>query len=101
MRKRRLAILGFALACVTALAGMAGSATAGPFTVAPLTLISGPSPFPSCNIGPGATNYLNAEVEPWVAVNPANPANIIGVYQQDRWSDGGARGLVASVTHDG
>ncbi|MBA3842590.1 MAG: exo-alpha-sialidase [Actinobacteria bacterium] len=27
--------------------------------------------------------------------------NIVGEYQQDRWSDGGARGLVASVTHDG
>src|SRR6266511_953080 len=103
MRKRQLAILALVAACLTTLAVIAGSATAGPFTVAPPAVISAPSPFTNCNIGlpDGGTNYLNAEVEPWVAVNPANASNIIGVYQQDRWSNGGARGLVASVTHDG
>ena len=85
MGKRQVAILAVALACVVTPAAMVGSATAGPFTVGPLTLISGPSPFTNCNIGPGATNYLNAEVEPWAAINPTNPNNIIGVYQQDRW----------------
>ena len=98
MRKRRLAVLAAALAVVASLAALAGSATA---TVAPLTVISGPSPFTNCNIGPGATSYVNAEVEPWIAVNPSNPSNRIAVYQQDRWSDGGARGLLASVTHNG
>ena len=39
--------------------------------------------------------------EPWVDVNPANPQNLIAVWQQDRWSDGGARGLVTAVSHDG
>jgi hypothetical protein len=95
--RKRLAILASATACIAALWAMAGAAA-----VAPPTLVSAPSPFANCTqIGPGATNYLNAEVEPWVAVNPTNPSNIIGVYQQDRWSDGGARGLVASVTHNG
>ena len=99
MRKVRLAILASAVACLAAVAAMAGPAAG---TVAPLTLVSGPSPFAGCtHTGTGGTNYLNAEVEPWVAVNPANPSNIIGVYQQDRWSNGGARGLVASITHDG
>ena len=72
-------------------------------TVAPLTLVSGPSPFASCTIGggPGAINYTNAEVEPFIAVNPTDPRNIIGVWQQDRWSDGGARGLVAGASFDG
>ena len=37
--------------------------------------------------------YLNGEVEPWVAVNPRNPLNVVGVWQQDRWSDGGANAL--------
>src|SRR5207237_8480887 len=57
----------------------------------------------TCTAGaaPGSVSYVNAEVEPWVAVNPANPANIIGVWQQDRWSDGGARGLVAGFSSDG
>src|SRR4029450_3503533 len=34
-----------------------------------------------------------SEVEPQVAVDPTNPARITGVSQQDRWPDGGARGL--------
>ena len=66
-----------------------------------LTQISGLSPFAGCtDVGPG-TNYVNAEVEPQVAVNPTDPNNIIAVFQQDRWSNGGAHGLVAAVTHDG
>jgi hypothetical protein len=85
---------------------MAQQASASSFTVAPLTVISDPSPFAGCtDIGglgnPPGTNYLNAEEEPWVAANPANPSNIIAVWQQDRWSNGGARGLVAGVSHDG
>src|SRR2546422_5828067 len=96
---KKVAILLCVTACLAALAAIVGSAAG---TVAPPTLVSGPSPFAGCtHTGTGGTNYLNAEVEPWVAVNPANPNNIIGVYQQDRWSNGGARGLVASVTHNG
>jgi hypothetical protein len=64
-------------------------------------LVSGPSPFASCTIGGPGTNYVNAEVEPRVAVNPTDPNNIVGVFQQDRWSNGGAHGLVAGVSHDG
>lgn len=81
------------------------SVNAGDVTVAPLTLISGPSPFATCTIGgtgnPLETNYVNAEVEPWMAVNPVNPKNIIAVYQQDRWSNGGAHGLVTAVSFNG
>jgi hypothetical protein len=66
---------------------------------------SGPSPFASCNIQPflipGETNYLNAEVEPWVAVNPRDKRNLVGVWQQDRYAFGGSRGLVTGVSHDG
>jgi hypothetical protein len=62
-----------------------------------LTTVSGnPSPYATClNAGEPGTNYVNAEVEPYVAVNPANSMNIIGVWQQDRWNNGGAHGLVA------
>jgi hypothetical protein len=70
----------------------------------PLALVSGPSPFaPGCEgtPQPSSTNYLNAEVEPWVDVNPTNPNNIIAVWQQDRWSNGGAHGLLTAATHDG
>jgi photosystem II stability/assembly factor-like uncharacterized protein len=40
-------------------------------------------------------------VEPLVAVNPTNPQNVIGVFQEDRWSDGGAHGLLAAVSFNG
>ncbi|MGB4859982.1 MAG: sialidase family protein, partial [Dokdonella sp.] len=43
----------------------------------------------------------NAEVESSVAVNPANTQNLIGIWQQDRWSNGGARGLVTGFSTDG
>ena len=36
----------------------------------------------------------------FVAVNPANSNNIVGVFQQDRWNNGGARGLAAAVSLD-
>src|SRR5213594_1181192 len=80
-------------------------AGANPLSVAPLTIISGPSPFAGCTIGasgaPGETLYPNAEEEPWLDVNPTNSNNMISVWQQDRWSNGGAHGLVAGVSHDG
>jgi hypothetical protein len=47
------------------------------------------------------TNFENTEVEPYVAVNPTNPLNVVGVFQEDRWSDGGAHGLLAAASFDG
>jgi hypothetical protein len=79
---------------------LAAFAAAAPAMAAPV-LVSGPSPFAGCTIGGPGTNYVNAEVEPWVAVNPANRSNVIGVWQQDRWSNGGAHGLVAGYSFDG
>ena len=46
------------------------------------------------------TLYRNAEVEPWVSSNPADRRNLIAVWQQDRWSNGGAQGLLTGVSFD-
>ncbi len=56
----------------------------------------------SCR-GPSGGGVLsaNAEVEPSVAIDPGNPKHLVGIWQQDRWSNGGANGLVAAVTFDG
>src|SRR5436190_10969608 len=90
----------------------AAVASAGPYATTVVNQASGTpsppangnSPFASCDISgllfPGETNSVNTELEPWVAVNPTDPMNIIGVYQQDRYTFGGARGLVAAVSHD-
>ena len=69
----------------------------------PLSVASGPSPFaPGCEGVPqSGTLYENAEVEPRVAVDPRDPNHIVGAFQQDRWSNGGAHGLVASTSFDG
>src|SRR6266571_3337276 len=89
-----------ALATVVGASAMAAGASAGIFTVAPLTLASGPSPFAGCTVGgtPSSVLYPNAEEEPWVDVNPTNPNNLIAVWQQDRWSDGGAHGTAYQVS---
>ncbi|HEX6348310.1 MAG TPA: sialidase family protein [Candidatus Dormibacteraeota bacterium] len=62
-------------------------------------------PYANCvgvGAGPqfGAENYPNTEPEVWEAKNPANPNNFIGALQQDRWNDGGDKGLTASWSFD-
>src|SRR5919198_2982985 len=91
-----------AVTCAAAaLAAFAALAVTGAAGVAPVILVSGPSPFAACTVGGPGTIYVNAEVEPWVAVNPTNANNIVAVFQQDRWSNGGAHGLVTAYTFDG
>lgn len=51
--------------------------------------------------GQSGTVTLNSEVEPSIAANPGSPKHLVGVWQQDRWSNGGARGIVAGVSDDG
>jgi hypothetical protein len=49
----------------------------------------------------GSVNYPDAEVEPYIAVDPTNPNHLIASMQQDRWNDGGANGLTNAVSTDG
>src|ERR1700730_315571 len=68
-----------------------------------LVRVSRGDPFTNCVLGGnvfGGFNYRSAEVEPWIADNPANTANVIGTWQQDRWSDGGAKSQVARWSFD-
>ena len=68
-----------------------------------LVRVSRGDPFANCLLGGndfGGVNYRSAEVEPFIADNPANTANVVGTWQQDRWSDGGAKGQVASWSFD-
>ncbi len=89
-----------------ALVASPSPALAAPFSLGPATIASGASPFPPGCGGPGeasagSVNYLNAEVETHVAVNPTNPANVVAFWQQDRWNDGGAHGNLAGYSFDG
>jgi hypothetical protein len=98
MRFGKFVLVFAAVALVVGLAARPASAA----TETALVTVSGPSPYASCsNAGQSGTNYLNAEVEPSVAVNPANSQNLVGAFQQDRWSNGGAHGLVAGFSANG
>jgi hypothetical protein len=64
--------------------------------------VTGSSPFAAGCDRTGATGivYPGAEVEPYVAIDPQNASHLIGVWQQDRWSNGGARGLRTGYSFD-
>jgi hypothetical protein len=65
--------------------------------------VSGATPFaPGCDGAAGlGTLYAGAEVEPMIAVSPTDADHVVAVWQQDRWSNGGARGLVTAASQDG
>jgi len=93
--------VGAALSLVVTTASAAAAQTKPMLVLGPVA-VSGPSPVPDCTAGasPGSIVFPGAEVEPSLAVNPRDPSNIVGFYQQDRWSDGSARALALSVTRD-
>ncbi len=82
--------------------GMVRPQETGAREAAPLVKVSGSSPFARCEApGQEGINYPSTEVEPWVGINPTNRDNIVGTWQQDRWSNGGSKGLVAGVSLNG
>jgi BNR repeat protein len=95
----RLATAGASILLILLPAAGASADPGGPH---PLR-VSGPSPFAGCTIGAGTntTNYPNAEVEPQITTNRFHPDQVVGAWQQDRWNDGGAHGLVAGWSADG
>lgn len=105
-RLLRTAVAATALAAMVALpsAGRAQSTVLGP-----LKQLTGYSIFLNCTADdvPGqekkfnATNYLNTAVEPQLVINPVDPSNLLVGVQQDRWSNGGARGLRGQYSFDG
>jgi len=89
---------------------VAGSAWAGPGTVSPPQQVSGASPFAGCTADHVATQpgtvYPNSELEPSAAAsavdrNGDGAPDVIAGYQQDRWDNGGSRGVYASVLYQG
>ena len=104
MRKATLIVL-------VSVMGLVGAQIAQAAAAGPLVQVSGATPFGAladCGNFPteipfflDSVNFVGSEVEPWVVVNPINPNNIVGFWQQDRWSDGGSRGNVAGVSLDG
>ena len=104
-RSRRIVVLTAALTLFAAPAAWGSTAAVGA-----LQQVSGSSPFAGCTADhvatqPG-TNFPNSEVEPSLAAstvdrNGDGQRDMIGGYQQDRWSNGGARGVYSSVWFNG
>jgi hypothetical protein len=93
-----------ALAALAFTLVLAGTATGSPYTLGSDIKVSGGSTLTACPFGASddfAAAVDNTEVEPQVAVNPTDPDEIVGVSQQDRWPDGGARGLTSWMSGDG
>ena len=73
------------------------------FTAVTQVRVSHPSTFAAgCDGMPASgTLYTDTAAEPYLAVNPTNPSNLIAAWQQNRWSDGGAQGLNLAASFDG
>ena len=80
---------------------LASNAQAAPLNAGPPILTSATNPLAGCPPDGSGINFPGAEVEPWIQVNPTDSDNIVGFYQQDRYSNGGAKGNVATVSMNG
>ena len=60
-----------------------------------------PDTLASWELNQSGRAFVNSETEPWVDVNPANPDNLVGFFQEDRWSTGGARNVTFAWSDDG
>src|SRR4029450_5233034 len=75
-------------------------ADAAPYTTTGLTQVTGASPLAG-GLGDqprAGTDCVNSEGEPWVAVDRSDNDNIVAAWQQDRWNNGGSRGLVTAFS---
>src|SRR5713101_4352246 len=105
----RRALVSLATALAAGLATLTPAYANTYVAASPIDASAGADPFASCtadNVAQqeavlGSTLYPSAEPEPRLTIDPTNPKNLAGEFQQDRWSDGGSRGLVASISHDG
>lgn len=93
-------------------AGVLGVSTAASAAITAGTPIQAPDhPFPGTSAACdnviaqqtalGSINFPDAEVEPYVVVDPTNPMHLVANFQQDRWNDGGANGEITDVSTDG
>jgi hypothetical protein len=84
----------------------AASASADQLRVGRLIQVTHGDPFANCTAdnvagqeaANGSTLFPNTSIEPSIAVDPTDFEKVLVVHQQDRWNDGGARGLVGVLS---
>jgi hypothetical protein len=90
-------VLGGLLLLAASASGMAKTTTPSSM----LVQVSGPPPSPMAdcsNAGQSGRNYPDAEVEPQLAVHGDN---MIAMWHQDRWSNGGGHGIGVGFSSNG
>ena len=101
MRSALLPLLLLAGACSGGGGDPPAAASPPPTPGAGDVRVSGATPFAAgCGID-GTGLFVNAEVEPHLAVDPRDPNHLVAAWQQDRWSDGSSRGDLAAASFDG
>ncbi|WP_028207704.1 sialidase family protein [Paraburkholderia nodosa] len=106
-RLSRSTFNGMAGGCVIALVCLIGPG-AHAQTLGSLVLVAAGDPFSGCKADKvnaqqsafGSVLYPATSIEPWIAVDPTDPSRLLVGHQQDRWIDGGSRGLVGVVSSD-
>lgn len=107
MTTAKLAVALLAIGVVFTFGVTAATANTYALSSPVVDVSAGPDPFAACTADDPATQqtfstlYPSAEPEPRADVNPTNALNIAGAYHEDRWDNGGDRGLVSSATHNG
>lgn len=102
MRAKRSATPSAAAAVFVAVLVMTSGIAAAAPANRPVGPVTTEDPYASCTIGAETgTNFPGTVVEPSVAVNPLRGDQFIGLLQQDRWSDGGSRGISEVYSDDG
>jgi hypothetical protein len=93
-----------AVVCASAASASAATLTAGAVVRPPDNPLGGGSTCAALvaqQTALGSRNFPDAEVEPYIAVDPTNPLHLIASVQQDRWNDGGSNGLTDVVSTNG
>jgi Neuraminidase (sialidase) len=86
--------------------GLAPSSAAGPASsLDPLVRVSTDAgvmaPLSAEELSTSGQVTLDSQTEPMVSVNQSNRANVVGMWQEDRWTTGGSRNLVIGTSSDG
>lgn len=97
---RRYLLAGVAGLALAVAAGTAGAQTP---VLGPLVQVTDQSVFNSCTADDTAGQapsgyYANSNVEPFAATDPTRAGTVLIGVQQDRWNDGGSRGLRGAIS---
>lgn len=100
----RMRSVEFSADSIGAVAGLPAAPAAPPFAAPAISALRTTSPPVRVShdlLPPGSVAQAETQTEPWIAVNPANPLNMVAGWQETRFIDGGSRALNYATSFDG